>query len=159
MEAESGCISIDGVDIADLPLDSLRQNLSLIPQDPVLFTGTIRSNCDPFGLYDDAEIWKSLKSVEMADSITSLDEAVASGGENFSAGQRGALVRRVLYCGKVKLLSLTKNHGVGRSTDRSGPSADDSKEFKEMTVLSIAHRLDTDSSSRQDCRTRCKGAR
>jgi ATP-binding cassette subfamily C (CFTR/MRP) protein 1 len=91
-EVRSGRIIIDGYDIAKLPLNTVRSKLCIIPQDPVMFSDTVRFNVDPFDEYTDTEIWDVLRDVNMHEHISSLPnkllEMVAEGGENFSAGQR-----------------------------------------------------------------------
>lgn len=91
-EIESGSIIIDDIDIARVPLEILRSRLCIIPQDPVMFSITVRFNLDPFNQHSDAELWDVLESVDMKNHVMSLplklEEPVAEGGENFSAGQR-----------------------------------------------------------------------
>jgi ABC-type multidrug transport system fused ATPase/permease subunit len=77
VEPSSGRITVDGVDLQSLSLSAVRSNLAIIPQDPTLFTGTIRFNMDPFAQYSDAEIWKVLRSVHMTEAVKSLDDMVA----------------------------------------------------------------------------------
>ncbi len=88
----AGRILIDGIDIATMPLKSLRSKLCIIPQDPVMFSSTVRFNLDPFDEVSDEELWEVLRSVNMYDHVQSLpnklQEMVAEGGDNFSAGQR-----------------------------------------------------------------------
>jgi ABC-type multidrug transport system fused ATPase/permease subunit len=74
VEMESGSILIDGIDISSIGLHALRSRIAVIPQDPVLFSGTIRSNLDPFLLYTDAQIWENLRRTMLASSIGSLDD-------------------------------------------------------------------------------------
>lgn len=74
VEMESGSILIDGIDISSIGLHALRSRIAVIPQDPVLFSGTIRSNLDPFLLYTDAQIWENLRRTMLSSSIGSLDD-------------------------------------------------------------------------------------
>jgi ABC-type multidrug transport system fused ATPase/permease subunit len=87
-----GSICIDGIDIADIPLEILRSRVVMIPQDPLLFANTIRFNVDPLKLCTDKEIWEALEAVRLKQSVIDLplklNEIVSEGGENFSAGQR-----------------------------------------------------------------------
>ena len=87
-----GSITIDGLDIATIPVKVLRSRLGIIPQDPVMFSASLRFNLDPFNKSSDDELWSVLTSAQMKDHVNSLpgklDEIVAEGGDNFSAGQR-----------------------------------------------------------------------
>ncbi len=87
-----GRILIDGIDISTVPLRTLRSKLCIIPQDPVMFSATVRFNLDPFDEFTDEQVWEVLRSVSMYDHVQSLPnklmEMVAEGGDNFSAGQR-----------------------------------------------------------------------
>jgi ABC-type multidrug transport system fused ATPase/permease subunit len=89
---ESGTIFIDGIDISKVDLKILRSQISIIPQDPVLFTGSIRSNIDPFERASDEELWdvlrKSHLSVFVASLPGGLDHLIEEGGSNLSLGQR-----------------------------------------------------------------------
>lgn len=67
-----GSIWIDGVDIAQVPLDTLRSRLAIIPQDPTLFTGTLRSNLDPFHEYDDVDLWRVIDAVSLRGQVDRL---------------------------------------------------------------------------------------
>lgn len=92
---DGGTIIIDGIDIRTLGLHDLRSKLTIIPQDPVLFTGSVRDNLDPLGLYDEASLWKALESSSLKPYVSGLekklDYEVLQGGENFSVGQRQLL--------------------------------------------------------------------
>lgn len=91
-ELNAGSIIIDDIDIARVPLETLRSRLCIIPQDPVMFSITVRFNLDPFQQHSDNELWDVLESVDMKNHVLSLpqklNEPVAEGGENFSVGQR-----------------------------------------------------------------------
>ena len=92
IDLDQGQICIDGVNIATLGLHCLRNKLTIIPQDPVLFSGTLRMNIDPFNQYSDDQLWQTLKISHLETFVTNLKEGlqheIAEGGENVSVGQR-----------------------------------------------------------------------
>lgn len=138
-----GGIAIDDIDTGTISLEVLRTKVSIIPQDPVLFSATIRVNLDPFQLYSDDALWRSLADVELKSSIDSLEFMVTEGGSNFSVGQRQliCLARAILRNNKVLVLDeATAN--VDPQTDALIQRTIRDK-FKECTVLTVAHRLHT----------------
>jgi ABC-type multidrug transport system fused ATPase/permease subunit len=111
VEATSGRIIIDNVDISKIGLHDLRSHLTIIPQDPILFSGTIRSNLDPFNMHDDETIWNALRRShligegdERPPGLESLEAQVTENGSNFSQGQRQllAMARALLRSNKVR---------------------------------------------------------
>jgi len=147
VEICNGKITIDGIDISEIGLKDLRTKIAIIPQEPVLFVGTIRSNLDPFNKSTDEEIWKALKSVHLADKISDmplkLDSAVIEHGKNFSLGQRQ------LFCIAQAILSRTKILVLDEATAAIDMGTDAliqkaiKENFEHNTVLTIAHRLNT----------------
>ena len=91
VEISSGTISIDGVDISRIGLSTLRSRLAIVPQDPILFAGTLRYNMDPFNQYGDAQIWRALATVRIKGKFEGLDSAVQENGSNLSVGERQLL--------------------------------------------------------------------
>ncbi|KAJ3619266.1 hypothetical protein MTP99_004963 [Tenebrio molitor] len=142
-----GTVSIDGIDTKSVPLSTLRSRISIIPQEPVLFLGTLRKNLDSFGEFSDSELWSALEDVGLKKMVSGLqsglDSLVSEGGSNFSVGEKQllCLVRAIVKNTKIVVLD--------EATASVDLEADDMiqrtirRNFKNSTVLTIAHRLNT----------------
>jgi len=147
-----GSITIDGLDIRSVGLEDLRSRMAVIPQDPTLFKGTIRSNLDPFEQHTDLELWSALRKAHLVDETRDindkyarihLDSPVQEEGQNYSLGQRQLLALARALVGDNKIIMCDEaTSSVDFETDfKIQQTILDG--FKGRTLLCIAHRLKT----------------
>jgi len=164
VELSSGSVTIDDIDVSKIGLADLRKALAIIPQDPLLFSGTLRSNLDPFNLHDDATLWDALKRSYLVESTNrdsmitkeeapngthtpvsrfGLDTIIEDEGGNLSVGQRSlvSLARALVKNAKIIILDEA-TASVDYETDRKIQDTI-AYEFEDRTILCIAHRLRT----------------
>ncbi|CAG9860113.1 unnamed protein product [Phyllotreta striolata] len=138
-----GKILIDGVDTSIVALGFLRKGLAIIPQDPALFSGTIRSNVDPFGEHSDEQVWKALDKAHLTNSVHNLERKVGKNGEGFSVGQKQlvCLARAILSKAKIVVFDEASAN-LDAETDALLQESINSN-FNDCTMLIVAHRLHT----------------
>ncbi|KAJ0389743.1 hypothetical protein P43SY_010398 [Pythium insidiosum] len=146
-ELAAGIVTIDGVNVGNIGLKALREKMSIIPQNPVLFKGPLRKYLDPFDDYSDDALWSSIRRVGLSERIgdeeDKLEYMVEENGENFSVGERQMLcmARALLRESRIVVFdeaTAAIDHETDQKLQRVIREA-----FAKSTVLTIAHRLDT----------------
>ncbi|WVN85580.1 uncharacterized protein L203_100729 [Cryptococcus depauperatus CBS 7841] len=149
LEAAEGRIIIDGVDISTIGLHDLRSIVSIIPQDPQLFEGTLRNNIDPTNAAHDSEIWHALEQAYLKDYVVknmggSLSAEISEGGSNLSAGQRQLVCFARALLRKTRILVLDEaTSSIDLETDEAVQQILRGPDFKRVTTITIAHRINT----------------
>ena len=138
-----GYLYIDNINIKTIGLHDLRSNISIIPQDPVLFTTTVRNNLDPSHKYSEEVLWQALEDVELKGQFNSLNSVLENRGNNLSTGQKQllCLARAIIADNKILILD--------EATANVDPFTEEiikktiNRKFLNCTILTVAHRLST----------------
>jgi ABC-type multidrug transport system fused ATPase/permease subunit len=146
-ELDKGTIRVDGVDVASLALRKLRPSLSIIPQEPVVWSGTVRTNLDPFNEFPDTDLWEVIKKAGLEDQVKSaggIDGKVdGTGGQAWSLGQQQLVCLCRAALRKVPVLCLDEATAAMDPHTEQEVQAVIKRVFADRTTLTIAHRLDT----------------
>ncbi|XP_071720080.1 ABC transporter C family member 14-like [Rutidosis leptorrhynchoides] len=147
VEPSGGSIIVDGINISTLGLHDLRSRFGIIPQEPILFEGTVRSNIDPIGQHTDEEIWRSLERCQLSHVVAAkpgkLDSAVVDNGDNWSVGQRQLLCLGRVMLKHSKLLFMDEATASVDSQTDAVIQKIIREDFADCTIISIAHRIPT----------------
>ncbi|KAJ9508337.1 hypothetical protein QJQ45_011846, partial [Haematococcus lacustris] len=146
-ELEKGNIFVDGANIASMTLRRLRRGLSIIPQEPVVFSGTVRTNLDPFSEHTDVELWDVIKQASLEEQVKrtgGLDGRVAGTGSGaWSLGQQQLVCLSRAALRKVPVLCLDEATAAMDPATEQEVQAVIKRVFQARTIITIAHRLDT----------------
>ena len=142
-ELDQGRILIDGIDIKKVGLTKLRSSITIVPQDPVLFSGTVQSNIDPFHHHSEDRLVTALDRVGLLGPVNSVHDPVEQNGNNFSAGQRQLLViARAMLDSAAIVICDEATASIDAESDARIQKVFRT-EFANSTTLTVAHRLNT----------------
>nr|XP_022907990.1 multidrug resistance-associated protein 4-like [Onthophagus taurus] len=138
-----GSIKIDEINTESIPLNVLRDKISIIPQEPALFSASVRFNLDPWNKYEDSQIWNALNEVDLKGLISNLDVEIENAGSNLSMGQKQqiCLARVILRNNKILIMDEATANMDTKTDDLIQKTI--KKHFKHCTILTVAHRLET----------------